>query len=107
MGTREFLLRSSSGIDHFLRTEADGSIHVESHQDIQPFLDRNKAMANHNDGWNATRDGRRAATIPNIVIQKWLAEEGWDAMDPANEDKLKAKLNSSDYMWLRTAPGRL
>lgn len=107
MAIREFLLRSSSGIDHFLRTEGDGSIHVESHQDAAPFLDLNKAMYTHNDGWNADRTGRRIATIPNILIQKWMEEEGWNALDPQYEDRLKAKLNSSEYLYLRTAPGRV
>lgn len=107
MAIKEHLLRSSSGIDHILRHEADGSIHIESHQDAQPFLEFNKAQYVHNDGYNPDRTMRRAASIPNILIHKWREEEGWNAMDPANEDKLKAKLNSSEYLYLRTAPGRL
>lgn len=107
MAIKEHLLRSSSGIDHYLRTEADGSLHLESHQDAQPFLELNKAQYTHNDGYNPDRTMRRVASIPNILIQKWLEEEGWDALDPANEKKLKAKLNDSQYLYLRTAPGRL
>jgi hypothetical protein len=107
MGTREFLLRSSSGIDHFLRQEADGSIHAEAHQDAQPFLEHNKAMYTHNDGWNPARDMRRVASIPMILIHKWLEEEGWNALDPKYQDKLKAKLNDPDFLYLRTAPGVL
>lgn len=107
MAVKEFLLRSSSGIDHFLRHEADGSVHVESWQDPEPFLDINKAMFTHNDGWNADKTQRRVATIPNILIQKWLEEEGLDIHNPAHENRLKAKLNSSEYLYLRTAPGRI
>jgi len=50
---------------------------------------------------------RRAASIPNLLIHKWLVEEGWNAMDPACAKKLKQKLNSTEYLYLRTAPGRL
>lgn len=107
MALKEHLLRSSFGIDHFLRQEADGSVHMESHQDVQDILDNNKAMATHNDGFNPDRTMRRVASIPMILIYKWKMEEGWDAFDPANEDKLAAKLDSSEYLYLRTAPGRV
>lgn len=107
MAVKEHLLRSASGIDHFLRHEADGSIHVESWQDTDAILDLNKAMHAHNDGYNPDRTMRRVASIPTILIHKWQVEEGWDALDPANADKLKAKLNSNEFLYLRTAPGRL
>jgi hypothetical protein len=107
MAVKEHLLTSSAGIDHYLRHEGDGSIHLESHQDAQPFLEVNKAMYTHNDGYNADRTMRRAASIPSILVYKWLIEEGWNAADPKNWDKLKKKLNSSEYLYLRTAPGTL
>lgn len=107
MAVREHLLRSASGIDHYLRQDPDGSIHVESWQDTDAILDLNKAMYTHNDGYSPDRTMRRVASVPQILIQKWMVEEGWDALDPANADKLKAKLNSSEYLYLRTAEGRL
>jgi hypothetical protein len=107
VGIREHLFRSAAGIDHFLRQEADGSVHVESRQDVGHMLDINKALATHNDGYNPDRTMRRVASIPMILVYKWREEEGWDAFDPANEDKLAAKLDSSEYLYLRTAPGRL
>lgn len=107
MALREFLYRSAAGVDHYLRTEADGSIHAEAHADVEPILDNNKAMATHNDGYTPDRSMRRVASIPMIVLHKWQVEEGWDPFDPANQDKLAAKLDSSEYAYLRTAPGRL
>lgn len=107
MGIREHLFRSSAGIDHFLRQDSDGSIHTEMHQDVQHVLDGNKAMATHNDGYTADRSMRRVARIPMILLYKWKSEEGWDPFDPANEAKLAAKLDSSEYQYLRTAPGRV
>jgi hypothetical protein len=98
---------SACGVRHHWRDEADGSATIISTQDTDAILDLNKAMATENDGWSASREMRRAASIPLILVAKWLHEEGWNAFDPACEDRLKRKLNDSDYLWLRTAPGRL
>jgi hypothetical protein len=80
-------------------------------QDVAPMLELNKQMATHNDGYSASRELRRVASIPYMVGLKWLNEEGWWFMDAAKDDlvakKLAAKLNSSEYAYLRTAPGRV
>lgn len=95
------------GIRHRIEETADGDIVDRSSQDVEAILDQNKAMATHNDGYSPTRELRRAASIPLTLIYKWQNEEGWNALDPACADKLKQKLNSSEYLYLRTAPGRL
>jgi hypothetical protein len=104
---KEFLLRSSSGIDHFLRHERTGPFIWSPGRTRTTFIDFNKAQANHNDGWNADKTMRRAASIPGIIRQKWILEEGWDCALEENWDKLRQKLNSSDWRYLRTADWRL
>lgn len=99
--------RSQAGIDYSMRHNADGTVSFLGQQDVAPLLDRNKAMANHNDGYSPTREMRRVASIPAILINKWRDEEGWDPYDPANAAKLAQKLNDPDYLHLRTAEGRL
>ena len=42
-----------------------------------------------------------------VLINKWLQEEGWNALDPEHSDRLMRKLNSSEYAYLRTADGQL
>lgn len=106
MPDRNFLFRSSAGIDHWLITDGKDS-RFESTQPVDAILDRNKAMATHNDGYNAARDMRRVASIPYIIGLKWLNEEGWWFMDPDHSDKLAAKLNDPDWRHLRTAEGRI
>lgn len=101
------LFTSSFGIRHFIEDEEHGRFRIVSLQDAAPILEQNKAMATHNDGYSPSRELRRVASIPLIVMLKWLNEEGWWALDSANADKLKAKLNSSEYLYLRTAPGKL
>lgn len=76
-------------------------------QDCTDLIEWNKAAQNHNDGYSPTRNIRRACSIPLGLQRKWLAEEGWDCMDPQNWPKLKRRLNDPDFRHLRTAPGRL
>ena len=101
------LLKSRAGIRHYMRTNEDGSHTFAASQDTSEIIDHNKAQYNHNDGYGPSREMRRVASIPFVLIQKWLHEEGWDAFDPAHADKLAQKLNCSDYAHLRTAPGRV
>lgn len=98
------------GIVKHWRPDGDGGIEIKISQDVAPLLDRNRAMANENDGYSASREMRRVASIPAILRQKWLIEEGWDCMDTHDPDvarKLMLKLNDPDYAYLRTAGGNL
>lgn len=106
MGVRH-LYTSYPGVRHYIEDEEHGKFKIHSFQDSEAILDENKAMATHNDGYSPSRDLRRAARIPPIIALKWLNEEGWWMWDPNCADKLKAKLNDPDYLWLRTATGRL
>ncbi|WP_269715766.1 hypothetical protein [Caulobacter sp. NIBR2454] len=103
----EHFFTSSYGIHHSRRVNGDGSVSYAASQDVEAILDHNKKLATENDGWNKTRDMRRVASIPIMLLMKWQAEEGWDAFDPHNADRLAKKLNDPDYAHLRTAPGRI
>lgn len=100
------LFTSSAGIDHFMvRTDEETQFAATGETD--PVIERNKAMATHNDGYTQDRTMRRVATIPTIIWLKWLNEEGVDVYKPENADILCRKLNDADYAYLRTAPGVL
>lgn len=102
------LLTTEMGVRHTWIDNGDGTYTIKSEQDaLSDILDMNKAMATHNDGYSPSRELRRVARIPAVLQLKWLQEEGWDAYKPENWNRLKAKLNSSEYLYLRTAPGRL
>lgn len=101
------LWTSPSGVQTFFKDNHDGTYTVWSTQDNDALLDRNKAMATHNDGYSPTRELRRAASIPTLLIQKWQQEEGVNVLRPEGEEFLKRKLNDADYQHLRTAPGRI
>ena len=99
-------LPADHGVTHEWIDNHDGTYTVASAQDVEPFLERNKAMANANDGYNTARDMRRLASIPNIVLMQWLNEAG--SMEILRDPKfLGKKLNDPDYLYLRTAPYRI
>lgn len=105
--TWRFGHQDQDGIAKLWRPDGNGGIEVKITGDVAPVLELNKAMFNHNDGYSKSRELRRVASIPAIVRQKWLIEEGWDCLDPGSVKKLAEKLNSSDYAFLRTASGHL
>lgn len=84
-----------------------GDLTVHRGEDVEPILENNKALAASGDGYSPSRELRRAASIPMAVIEKWRNELGVDVFDPDHKPKVRQLLNSSEYLYLRTAPGRL
>jgi len=105
------LFTSSAGVQHYIEDDGEheaGKFRIHSRFPFDSeVLEKNKAMATHNDGYNADRSMRRVASIPVGLLLYWRSVEGWDALHPHNANKLKEKLNSSEFLWLRTAPGKL
>lgn len=81
---------------------------IETRQDVVPILERNRRLQNDDDqGWSASRDLRRAATIPDIIILKWRSEYGIDVFNRDHWPAVKRLLNDPEWRYLRTAPGTL
>ena len=80
----------------------------------QPILDHNKKLYTQNDGYSPDKSLKRVATIPTIILEIWAKEYNgdqnngnWFALPKDVQTKiLKEKLNSSDYKYFRTAPGK-
>ena len=97
---------NNGGLAHFWRDTEEGG-EIVTAQDLSSVIEHNKAAYARNDGYSADRSMRRVAFIPEIIRQKWLNEEGWDAYDAGCAQKLMRKLNDPDWRYLRTAPGTL
>ncbi len=99
---------TEDGIASYIRDDGK-TTEILSSADITDHLEQNKAMANHNDGYSPSRELRRVASIPAIVILKWKEELGVDfySSDPDQKRRVRQLLNSNEYQFLRTAPGRL
>lgn len=111
-GFRHFMT-TAAGCHWFVRYEHDAKGNITGREfamyaDVQPILDHNGNMANHNDGWSVEGKDkllRRAASVPFALITKWKNEEGWDYLsaDPDMQKKARQKLNDPEYRKLRTA----
>ena len=84
----------------------EGKMIIRRVQDLEPVLDHHKRMATENDGYSPSRDIRRVASIPLVVVEQWM-NEGVDIFDPNSREEIKRRLNDPDNQFLRTAPGRL
>jgi len=98
-------------MQRMIHDEAEDLLVVQSIADVEPFLEQNKADMREAEtgsrGYTPSRDLQRVASIPNIIIEKWLREDGINVFDDNDADKVLAKLDSPEYLFLRTAPGRL
>lgn len=91
----------------FVTDPMTGSLTVHRGEDVEPLLEQNKALAASGDGYAPSRELRRAASIPMAVVEKWRNELGVDVFNPDHLPAVRRLLNSSEYLYLRTAPGRL
>lgn len=86
-----------------IHSNGDGSATVSIHQEVDHLLKANRELQRADDytgdfqgGW-----GRRVARIPLTVINKWLFEEGFDAMRPENLPEVLQRLDDPDYSDLK------
>jgi hypothetical protein len=88
--------------------ELEDKITVAHYQDVTDIVDQNKKAANEKDKHAKWNDWERVASIPSVVVMEWL-REGINVMAPTEDDKrkIRMKLNSPEYAYLRTRGGRL
>ncbi len=96
-----------SGISAYYERSATETRIIHEYADVSGILDNNKLNYNHGHGWNADRSMHKVATIPLAIANKWLLEEGIDIFRKEHWPKVKAKLNSNEWLYLRTSPGQL
>lgn len=103
------LLNAENGVSSTFHYDSDGdkSI-VETVQDVEPILENNKHLQTLNDGYNADRSMRRIASIPLVVVQQWMQEDGVNWLALPKDEKavyLRRKLNDPQWRYLRTSGG--
>lgn len=81
--------------------DPEGLVIVESLQDVAPILERNRALRSlpQRSDW-----GRHVATIPNVLIVRWLNEEGADVLRMGAAEFgafIRRKLDDPDWRHLR------
>jgi hypothetical protein len=108
MGFYKELDRHDGMVERLHWDEEGGRAAVELIADIEPVLERNKALAAAEDGgWSPSREWRRVASFPPIVVEIFKRRWGADPFARGNEALLKRLLNDPDLRHFRTAPGRI
>ena len=102
--------KDSDGTKYFV--EADGKLTIKNSKDVYPILQKNKRLYNLNDGYSKSKDLKRVASIPSLVLQLWAKEyngtNNWFAIPHIERKRiLKLKLNSNEFRYFRTASGRI
>lgn len=85
------------------RDRADGRIIFERVQDVAPILDDNKQLAQ----LPQKGDFRHVASIPLVIIEKWMQEDGVNILGMSSHDfakYAKRKIEDPSWSYLRTAP---
>lgn len=82
-----------------------GKLVIESKQDVEPYLERNKRWAN---GGNRPTEGSmcKVASIPNVVVAEWM-KMGVNLFDKNHQGKVASLLNSPEYRYLKTTDRRI
>ena len=83
------------------------SLTVTHSQDVSGVLAANKKAREDAEG-RKMGETQRVASIPSVIVMEWM-KEGINVMAPNREDfkRMKKKLNSPEWAYLRTGGGRL
>lgn len=89
--------------------DATDTTGIERVQDVGSFIEHNKRLQNNP---NYKQNGMKkeflhVAHIPNIIIEKWLKEEGINVFKKQDRERVRKKLNDPDWKYLRTTPGKV
>ncbi len=85
-----------------IHLDSDGDrLTIEHVQDVAPILARNAALrrCRRKGDW-----GRPIASIPNVIIVRWMNEEGADVLRMSGEEFaafIRKKLDDPDWRHLR------
>jgi hypothetical protein len=92
-----------SYIGHY--EEAEDRMTIETVQDVAPYLEKNRQQA-ISGTFDKKAPMRKMASIPLVIIEKWLREEGLDVFNADHQTRLMRKLHDPAYAYLRTLEGR-
>ena len=100
---------TNAGLTRDYHLEEDGKMIVQHRQDVEPLLERNQALQNHDDrGYSPSGEIRRVASIPMVEIMKIMKRVGkYKLTDPEVQAEVKRMVNDGDFKKFRTAEGRV
>jgi hypothetical protein len=104
-------LTTPGGVFEAMVEDSDGNVFEHHIQDVEPILKANhewrREAAEGNGGYSPSHDFKRVASIPLVLVEKWLFEEGINVFNKEHWPAVLAKLDDPEYSFLRTGPGRV
>lgn len=95
---------------NIIMDHSGSGLHFRRTQDVTNILDMNKQDYNQSNQHDSGVMGRKVASVPMVILEKWL-EEGIDYRrlnsNPEMAKRFKAKLNDPEFRALRTHLGNL
>ena len=96
----------------FINEELDEKIGIKQELNGDSHLKTNKELYNQNDGYSPSKGFKRVASIPTLALEilakEYNGTNNFIRLPKEIQNKiLKEKLNSNEYRYFRTAPGRL
>jgi len=93
--TQKRILDQWGGVVSVIETDtAAKTTTIAEYQDTAPYIDRNKRLQTMNGGYSPSRDLRRVASIPNVIMLQLLRKAGIRPIDFFRRPKAYSK-------WLR------
>ncbi len=96
---------ATNATEFFHYDESTGDFAIETVSDVGPILEANKRQWNDGDGYTPSREMRKIASIPLVILEKWKNELGIDWNNKNHAPAIRRLLNDPDWRYLRTAPG--
>ena len=95
-----------TGMKQEYHSNPDGTFTIKTSQDVSGLLNNN-AEDRSAAGKGFSREMYKMASIPLNLWHQWWSELGSDPGARQNQKWLKAKLNSNEFIKLRTKEGRM
>jgi len=108
--TKRLLDADGGVISEFHFDYSSGLTTVNQVQDVEPIVENNKFLRSQGKGYTPSRDMRHVASIPLVVIEQWIVEDGVNFMALPRHEKqvyLRRKLADPDNRAWRTSEGAL
>ena len=82
---------------------------ISYEQDVEPVLELNKAVQGIDDfsKWGIQNNWWHVASVPLILVTKWMREDGINVFQKDHWPKVKRKLMDPEYRYLRRGTGNL
>ena len=97
----------AGGVTTTFEIDEDGNVLVKRSQVLAKHFDANRQAYNAFSLSDRARDIWRMASIPAVIVEKWLNEDGINVFRKSDAERVRRKLNDPEWRWLRTAPGKL